>query len=135
MGSAPRALFAGGLGIAAAFLVACGGGGAGLLSSDQAGTLSNQLDQLASAPRPDLDRVRDVLALHDLEELAGVGRLDRGPQRDHPVQGWDGNACDHEGGVAQGPGHGPRAERARQDPSVLGKSGGDFVRRRLQRCP
>ena len=49
MGSAPRALFAGGLGIAAAFLVACGGGGAGLLSSDQAGTLSNQLDQLASA--------------------------------------------------------------------------------------
>lgn len=43
-----RALLAGGLGLAAAFLVACGGG-AGLLSSDQASTLNAQLDQVSSA--------------------------------------------------------------------------------------
>jgi hypothetical protein len=44
----PRAVLAGGLGFAAAFVVACGGG-AGLLSGDQASTLNNQLDQLTSA--------------------------------------------------------------------------------------
>jgi hypothetical protein len=49
MGYASRALSAGGLGFAVAFLTACGGGGHGLLSSDQASTLSNQLDQLSSA--------------------------------------------------------------------------------------
>ncbi len=44
----PRALLAGGLGFVASVLVACGGGG-GLLSSDQAGSLNNQLDQLAAS--------------------------------------------------------------------------------------
>ena len=48
MGYAPRVLLAGGLGFAASFLVACGGG-SGLLSSDQANTLNNQLDQAANA--------------------------------------------------------------------------------------
>lgn len=44
----PRALLAGGLGFAAAAIVACGGG-SGLLSSNQASDLNNQLDQLSSA--------------------------------------------------------------------------------------
>ncbi len=44
----PRALLAGGLGFAAAALVACGGSG-GLLSSTQAGSLNHQLDQLAAS--------------------------------------------------------------------------------------
>src|SRR5438105_15816116 len=44
----PRALLAGGLGFAMAFVVACGGG-SGLLSSNQASDLNNQLDQLSSA--------------------------------------------------------------------------------------
>jgi hypothetical protein len=43
-----RALLAGGLGFAASVLVACGGNG-GLLSSNQAGSLNNQLDQVAAA--------------------------------------------------------------------------------------
>jgi hypothetical protein len=45
---APRAILAGGLGFAAAFVVACGGG-AGLLSSGQSNALSSQADQVASA--------------------------------------------------------------------------------------
>jgi hypothetical protein len=45
---APRALLAGGLGLAAAFLVACGGG-SGLLSSGQADNLNAALDQVTSA--------------------------------------------------------------------------------------
>src|SRR5690348_2872757 len=49
MGYAPRSLLAGGLGLAASFLVACGGGGNGLLSSDQASSLQGQLDQLSAA--------------------------------------------------------------------------------------
>jgi hypothetical protein len=44
----PRAVLAGGLGFAAAFLVACGGG-SGLLSSDQNGKLQSQLDRIQSA--------------------------------------------------------------------------------------
>src|SRR5436305_14001437 len=48
MGYAPRALLAGGLGFAVSCVVACGGG-AGLLSSDQAGNLNNNLDQVSSA--------------------------------------------------------------------------------------
>jgi len=44
-----RAVLAGGLGFAAALLVAACGGGSGLLSSDQANTLNGQLNQLASA--------------------------------------------------------------------------------------
>jgi hypothetical protein len=44
----PRALLAGGMGFAAAALVACGGSG-GLLSSTQAGSLNNQLDALAAS--------------------------------------------------------------------------------------
>src|SRR5918912_672920 len=51
MGYGPRALLAGGLGVAVSLLAPCGGGGAGLLSSDQASTLSAQLDQLSSAVR------------------------------------------------------------------------------------
>jgi hypothetical protein len=43
----PRALLAGGLGFAVSLLVACGGGG-GLLDSGQAGSLSGDLDQVAS---------------------------------------------------------------------------------------
>jgi hypothetical protein len=43
-----RALLAGGLGLAVSLLVACGGG-AGLLSSNQANTLNSQLDQVSSA--------------------------------------------------------------------------------------
>ena len=46
---APRAILAGGLGFAAAFVVACGGGSSGLLSSDQSIALSGQADQIASA--------------------------------------------------------------------------------------
>ena len=49
MGHAPRALLAGGLGLAASVLVACGGGGKGLLSSDQASSLQGQLSQLTAA--------------------------------------------------------------------------------------
>ncbi|MBV9365822.1 MAG: hypothetical protein JO046_07385 [Solirubrobacterales bacterium] len=45
---APRAILAGGLGFAAAFLVACGGS-SGLLSGDQSIELSGQADQIASA--------------------------------------------------------------------------------------
>ncbi|MHB8658091.1 MAG: hypothetical protein ACYC91_09080 [Solirubrobacteraceae bacterium] len=44
---APRALLAGWLGFAAAFLVACGAN-SGLLSSDQASNLNAQLDQVSS---------------------------------------------------------------------------------------
>jgi hypothetical protein len=43
-----RALLAGGLGLAVSLLVACGGG-AGLLSSNQANTLTSQLDQVSLA--------------------------------------------------------------------------------------
>jgi len=45
---APRAILAGGLGFAAAFLVACGGS-SGLLSADQSIALSGQADQISSA--------------------------------------------------------------------------------------
>ena len=45
---ASRAILAGALGFAAAFVVACGGG-SGLLSSDQASSLNNQLDSVSSA--------------------------------------------------------------------------------------
>jgi hypothetical protein len=45
---APRAILAGGLGFAASFVVACGGG-AGLLSGDQSIALSGQADQINSA--------------------------------------------------------------------------------------
>ena len=48
MGFAPRALLAGGLGFAVAFLAACGGG-SGLLSAGQANDLNNSLDQLSNA--------------------------------------------------------------------------------------
>ncbi|MBV9414575.1 MAG: hypothetical protein JO363_06310, partial [Solirubrobacterales bacterium] len=45
---APRAILAGGLGFAAAFVVACGGS-SGLLSGDQSIALSGQADQISSA--------------------------------------------------------------------------------------
>lgn len=45
---APRAILAGVLGFAVAFVVACGGG-SGLLSSDQSGALSSEADQISSA--------------------------------------------------------------------------------------
>jgi hypothetical protein len=45
---APRAILAGGLGFAASFVVACGGG-SGLLSADQSNALSGQADQINSA--------------------------------------------------------------------------------------
>jgi hypothetical protein len=45
---APRALLAGGLGFAVSFLVACGGG-AGLLTGNQADNLNSQLAQVSAA--------------------------------------------------------------------------------------
>ncbi len=45
---APRAILAGGLGFAASFVVACGGG-SGLLSGNQSSSLSGQLDQVSAA--------------------------------------------------------------------------------------
>ncbi|HYB31398.1 MAG TPA: hypothetical protein VEF89_32715 [Solirubrobacteraceae bacterium] len=45
---APRAILAGGLGFAASFVVACGGG-SGLLSGDQSAALNSQADAVASA--------------------------------------------------------------------------------------
>jgi hypothetical protein len=45
---APRAILAGGLGFAASFVVACGGG-SGLLSGDQSNALSSQADHVSSA--------------------------------------------------------------------------------------
>lgn len=48
MRHASRAILAGALGFAAAFVVACGGG-SGLLSGNQASTLNNQLDSVSSA--------------------------------------------------------------------------------------
>jgi hypothetical protein len=45
---APRAILAGGLGFAASFVVACGGG-SGLLSGDQSNALSSQADAVSSA--------------------------------------------------------------------------------------
>jgi hypothetical protein len=48
MGYAPRAILAGGLGFAASFVVACGGG-SGLLSGDQSNALSSQADAVSSA--------------------------------------------------------------------------------------
>src|SRR2546421_597261 len=45
---APRALLAGGLGFAVAFLLACGGG-AGLLTSGDSSNLNSQLDAVSSA--------------------------------------------------------------------------------------
>ena len=48
MRHAPRALLAGGLGLAASCLVACGGG-AGLLSGDQANNLNAALDSVSTA--------------------------------------------------------------------------------------
>jgi hypothetical protein len=45
---APRAILAVGLGFAASFVVACGGG-SGLLSGDQSDALSSQADQISSA--------------------------------------------------------------------------------------
>ena len=44
-----RAILAGGLGFAVSLLIAACGGGAGLLSSDQSSTLSNQLNQVSAA--------------------------------------------------------------------------------------
>jgi len=44
----PRALLAGGMGFAVSCLAACGGG-AGLLSGNQAGQLQSQLDQVSNA--------------------------------------------------------------------------------------
>jgi hypothetical protein len=49
MRSLIRALVAGGLGFATSLVIAACGGGAGLLSGDQANTLSNRLDQVSSA--------------------------------------------------------------------------------------
>jgi hypothetical protein len=48
MGNGSRAFLAGGLGFAVSFLVACGGGN-GLLTSDQASNLSNQLSSVSAA--------------------------------------------------------------------------------------
>src|SRR5512142_1805615 len=48
MGYAPRALLAGGLGLAASFLVACGGS-SGVLSGGQANDLNAQLDRVSQA--------------------------------------------------------------------------------------
>jgi hypothetical protein len=48
MGLRPRAFLAGGLGFAAAFIVACGGSN-GLLTADESSTLSQQLDAVSSA--------------------------------------------------------------------------------------
>jgi hypothetical protein len=48
MRHAPRAILAGGLGFAVAFLAACGGS-SGLLSADQSNALSGQADQINSA--------------------------------------------------------------------------------------
>jgi hypothetical protein len=48
MGLRSRAFLAGGLGFAAAFVVACGGSG-GLLSGEQSSTLSSQLDAASAA--------------------------------------------------------------------------------------
>jgi hypothetical protein len=48
MGLRSRAILAGGLGFTAAFVVACGGSN-GLLSSEQANTLSSRLDSLSQA--------------------------------------------------------------------------------------
>jgi hypothetical protein len=48
MGFGSRALLAGGLGFAASFVVACGGGN-GLLSGDDANNLNSQLDRLSAA--------------------------------------------------------------------------------------
>jgi hypothetical protein len=45
----PRAVLAGGLGFATSLIIAACGGGAGLLSGGQAGTLSNQLNQISNA--------------------------------------------------------------------------------------
>jgi hypothetical protein len=50
MGLRSRAFLAGGLGFAAAFVVACGGSN-GLLTADQRSTLSNRLDALSRAVR------------------------------------------------------------------------------------
>jgi hypothetical protein len=44
-----RVILAGGLGFAAALLIAACGGGAGLLSGDQSSTLSDQLDKVSAA--------------------------------------------------------------------------------------
>jgi hypothetical protein len=48
MGYGSRAFLAGGLGFAASFVVACGGGN-GLLASNDASTLQSQLDRLSQA--------------------------------------------------------------------------------------
>ncbi len=48
MRHAPRAILAAGLGFAAAFVVACGGG-SGLLSGNQSDALNGQADQIVSA--------------------------------------------------------------------------------------
>lgn len=48
MGVRSRAILAGGLGFTAAFVVACGGSN-GLLTADQAGTLSDRLDAISQA--------------------------------------------------------------------------------------
>jgi hypothetical protein len=45
----PRAVLAGGMGFAVSCLAACGGGGPGLLSGDQAGRLQSQLGQVSNA--------------------------------------------------------------------------------------
>src|ERR1700704_5664330 len=49
MRSVLRALLAGGLVFTVSLVVAACGGGSGLLSSDQASTISSQLDQISSA--------------------------------------------------------------------------------------
>lgn len=45
----PRAILAGGTGFAVSLLAACGGGGNGLLSGDQANSLQSHLNQISSA--------------------------------------------------------------------------------------
>jgi hypothetical protein len=66
-----RALLASGLGFATSFIAACGGG-AGLLSGDQANTLQNQLSRVSSALSARKCAAAKAAADRLVEQVAGL---------------------------------------------------------------
>jgi len=66
-----RALLASGLGFAVSCIAACGGG-AGLLSGDQAGTLNNQLNQISAALAAGRCSAAETAAHRLLQEAASL---------------------------------------------------------------
>ncbi len=74
---APRALLAGGLGLAACCLAACGGS-SGVLSSEQAGSLSGQLDRVSASVDSGQCAAANNAANDFSNAVAGLGGVNPG---------------------------------------------------------